>query len=62
MKLTEENKQLKDKSDDLEKQIDSLEDRIDQLLEQTVVSVTNVSVIRSHMIHYYRNRKMRINT
>ena len=62
VKLTEENKQLKDKSDDLEKQIDTLEDRIDELLEQTVVGVTDVHVIRNHLIHYHRNKKMRINT
>ena len=59
--MREENKQLKEKSCDLEKQVDTLEERIDQLLDQTVVSVANVSATGGHMISYYRNRRKRIN-
>ena len=41
-----ENKQLKQSNVDLEKQVDTLEERIDQLLDQTVVSVTNYIILR----------------
>ena len=44
--VIEENKQLKQSNVDLEKQVDTLEERIDQLLDQTVVSVTNYIILR----------------
>ena len=40
--IIEENKQLKQSNNSLEKQVDTLEERIDQLLDQTVVGVTNI--------------------
>ena len=61
VEMSEENKQLKQKSNDLETQIDTLEERVDQLLDQTVVRLANVTLMRGHVISYYRNRKKRTN-